>query len=162
MDPYKKGYESFKSFKHYLATGEAHSEEMEEHGFEDIFEGFTGGSDHSEGAMDIEADKMGAGTVAVGHLSQCSVGLERLVMKPQKTVPIGDDLYNSAMAVLGTIRTADQRKRFEELMTNEYSRNVAENNPQLKENDCGMMMLGSDFAKGKQSGKRHRMSFEGK
>ncbi len=47
-------------------------------------------------------------------------------------------------------------------MTNEYSRNVAENNPQLKENDCGMMMLGSDFSEGKQNGKRHRMAFEKK
>ena len=162
VEPLQKGYESFKSFKHYLATGEGHSEEMDEHGFENIFDDYTGGSDHSEGAMDIDADKMGAGTVAVGHLSQGSLGLERLVMKPQKAVAIGNDLYNSAMAVLGTIHTADQRKRFEELMTNEYSRNVAENNPQLKENDCGMQMLGSDFSVGKQTGKRHRMAFEKK
>ena len=47
-------------------------------------------------------------------------------------------------------------------MTNEYSRNVAENNPQLKVNDCGMQMLGSDFSVGKQVRKRHRMAFENK
>jgi len=39
------------------------------------------------------------------------------------------------------------------------SRNVAENNPQLKDNDCGMQILGSDFSEGKQNGKRHRMAF---
>ena len=68
-----------------------------------------------DGALDIEDENFCNGVPGVGHLSQCSVGLETLVVaKPSSTIAIGDDLYHSNIAYLATIWTMEQTTRFEQ------------------------------------------------
>ena len=117
-------------------------------------------SDEDDGALDIEVETFCNGVPAIGHLSQASVGLEKLIAEQSSTIAVGDDLYHSNMAYLATIRTMDQRTRFEQFIRVEMSKNIQENNPEFSKKNPGMFMLGSDLSRGKQTGKRIKMAYE--
>jgi len=175
------------SFKRYLVDDDEMSNDMNENGFVNIFNNdidFGGNgtlnsevngvkqtgsniaghcesdSDEDDGALDIEVETFCNGVPAIGHLSQASVGLEKLVAEQSSTIAVGDDLYHSNMAYLATIRTMDQRTRFEQFIRVEMSKNIQENNPEFSKKNRGMFMLGSDLSRGKQTGKRIRMAYE--
>ena len=112
-------------------------------------------------------DSFGIGELGVGRLSQHSVEMESFISgkskkkKSKELVRKGDDLWNRTEGFLKSIKTQEQRERFETFLREEWARNQAENNPSYVDNEqLGTLMFGSDVSGRCDSNKRKRMQYE--